>query len=141
MSCLLLTLLLLPLVGSGLLFFWKNASSKYVALAFALAQMFLAFYMLGSFDFNPTVDAPLQYEITYPWSSYIKSSLNFGIDGMSMLMVLLTNILVPLIVLSSYNEAKDYPNSFYALILLMQFGLLFSLLWTDYFSTSSGKLP
>ena len=124
MSYLLLTLLLLPLVGSGLLFFWKNASSKYVALAFALAQMFLAFYMLGNFDFNPTVDAPLQYEITYPWSSYIKSNLNFGIDGMSMLMVLLTNILVPLIVLSSYNETKGYPNSFYALILLMQFGLL-----------------
>lgn len=46
MSYLLLTLLLLPLVGSGLLFFWKNASSKYIALAFALAQMFLAFYML-----------------------------------------------------------------------------------------------
>jgi NADH-quinone oxidoreductase subunit M len=124
MSCLLLTLLLLPLVGSGLLFFWKNSSSKYIALAFALAEMFIAFYMLGNFDFNPTVDAPLQYEITYPWSSYIKSSLNFGIDGMSMLMVLLTNILVPLIVLSSYNEAKGYPNSFYALILLMQFGLL-----------------
>ena len=124
MSFLLLTLLLLPLVGSGLLFFWKNASSKYIALAFALAQMFLAFYMLGNFDFNPTVDAALQYEITYPWSSYIKSSLNFGIDGMSMLMVLLTNILVPLIVLSSYNEEKGYPNSFYALILLMQFGLL-----------------
>ena len=124
MSCLLFTLLLLPLVGAGLLFFWKNASSKYIALAFALAQMFLAFYMLGNFDFNPTVDAPLQYEITYPWSSYIKSNLNFGVDGMSMLMVLLTNILVPLIVLSSFNDKKGFPNSFYALILLMQFGLL-----------------
>lgn len=124
MSYLLLTLLLLPLVGSGLLFFWKNASSKYIALVFALAQMFLAFYMLSSFDFHPTVDSVLQYEINEPWSNYIKSKISFGIDGMSMLMVLLTNILVPLIVLSSYNEAKGYPNSFYALILLMQFGLL-----------------
>ncbi len=124
MSCLLFTLLLLPLVGSGLLFFWKNNSSKYIALAFAFAEMFIAFYMLGNFDFHPTVDAPLQYEIAYPWSSYIKSSFNFGIDGMSMLMVILTNILVPLIILSSFNEKKAYPNSFYALILLMQFGLL-----------------
>ncbi|RRQ46820.1 NuoM family protein [Chryseobacterium sp. SC28] len=124
MSYLLLTLLLLPLVGSVLLFFWNNASGKHVALVFAIAEMILALYMLGNFDFNPTVDAPLQYEITYPWSSYIKSNFNFGIDGMSMLMVLLTNILVPLIVLSSYNETKGYPASFYALILLMQFGLL-----------------
>ncbi len=124
MSYLLLTLLLLPLVGSGLLFFWKNASSKYIALLFAFAQMLVAFYMLGNFDFQPTVDSSLQYEITYPWSNYIKSSLNFGIDGMSMLMVILTNILVPLIVLSSFNDKKGFPNSFYALILLMQFGLL-----------------
>lgn len=124
MSYLLLTLLLLPLVGSGLLFFWKNASSKYIALLFAFAQMLVAFYTLGNFDFQPTVDSSLQYEITYPWSNYIKSSLNFGIDGMSMLMVILTNILVPLIVLSSFNDKKGFPNSFYALILLMQFGLL-----------------
>ena len=124
MSYLLLTLLLLPLVGSVLLFFWKNTSSKYIAFAFAFAELLIAFYMLCNFDFGPTVDAPLQYEITYPWSNYIKSSINFGVDGMSMLMVLLTNILVPLIIFSSYNDKKGYPSSFYALILLMQFGLL-----------------
>ena len=39
-------------------------------------------------------------------------------------MLLLTNILVPLIILSSFNEEKSYRNSFYALILLMQFGLV-----------------
>lgn len=124
MSYLLLTLLLLPLAGSGLLFFWRNASSKYIALIFGLVQLLIAFYMLGDFNFQLTVDAPLQYEITYPWSNYIKSSLNFGVDGMSMLMVLLTNILVPIIILSSFNDKKGFSNSFYALILLMQFGLL-----------------
>lgn len=124
MSCLLLTLLILPLIGSGFLFARNNSFGKYTALAFAIAEMILALYMLANFDFHPTVDAPLQYEIVYPWSNYIKSNLNFGIDGMSMLMVLLTNILVPLIILSSFNENKGYSNSFYGLILLMQFGLL-----------------
>ena len=41
-----------------------------------------------------------------------------------MLLLLLTNILVPLIILSSFNENKKYNNNFYALILLMQFGLV-----------------
>lgn len=41
-----------------------------------------------------------------------------------MLLLLLTNILVPLIILSSFNENKGYSNNFYALILLMQFGLV-----------------
>lgn len=124
MSGLLLTLLLLPLVGSGLVFAWKNKSSKYLALGIALVQMLLTFYILSDFDFTPTVDSVLQHEINYPWSQFIKSSLHFGIDGMSMLLLLLTNILSPLIILSSFNEDVNYRNSFYGLILLMQFGLV-----------------
>lgn len=124
MSYLLLTLLLLPLIGSVLVFAWKNPASKYLALGIAFAQMLLTFYMLSGFDFKPTVDGVLQYEINYPWSNYIKSNIHFGIDGMSMLMLLLTNILTPLIILSSFNEKPGYRNTFYALILLMQFGLV-----------------
>jgi NADH-quinone oxidoreductase subunit M len=124
MSGLLITLLLLPLVGSGLVFAWKNNSSKYLALGIALVQMLLTFYILSDFDFGPTVDSKLQYEITYPWSQFIKSTLHFGIDGMSMLLLLLTNILAPIIILSSFNENVGYRNTFYGLILLMQFGLV-----------------
>ncbi len=124
MSCLLLTLLLLPLVGSGLVFAWKNNSSKYLALGIALVQMLLTFYILSDFDFTPTVDSVLQHEINYPWSQFMKSSLHFGIDGMSMLLLLLTNILAPIIILSSFNESVNYRNTFYGLILLMQFGLV-----------------
>jgi NADH-quinone oxidoreductase subunit M len=124
MSCLLLTLLLLPLVGSGLVFAWKSNSSKYLALGIALIQMLLTFYVLSDFDFTPTVDSVLQHEINYPWSQFMKSSLHFGIDGMSMLLLLLTNILAPIIILSSFNENVSYRNTFYGLILLMQFGLV-----------------
>ena len=124
MSYLLLTLLLLPLAGSALVFAWKNPASKYLALGIAFAEMFLTFFMLSSLDFKPTVDGVLQYEINYPWSNFIKSNLHFGIDGMSMLMLLLTNILSVLIILSSFNEKPSYRNTFYGLILLMQFGLV-----------------
>ncbi|MGL6129332.1 complex I subunit 4 family protein, partial [Chryseobacterium artocarpi] len=124
MSCLLLTLLLLPLVGSGLVFAWKSNSSKYLALGIALIQMLITFYILADFDFAPTVDSVLQHEINYPWSQFMKSSLHFGIDGMSMLLLLLTNILAPIIILSSFNESVNYRNTFYGLILLMQFGLI-----------------
>lgn len=119
----LLALLLIPLAGSALVFANKNGG-RYIALAVAFAQMFFTFYLLSYFNYEPTVDSALQYEITEPWSKYIKSSIHFGIDGMSMLMLLLTNILVPLIILSSFNEQKPYRSSFYALILLMQFGLV-----------------
>jgi NADH-quinone oxidoreductase subunit M len=80
--------------------------------------------MLSQFNSTPTVDSSLQFEINQPWSTFIKSTIHFGVDGMSMLLLLLTNILVPLIILSSFNENKGYSNNFYALILLMQFGLV-----------------
>lgn len=95
-----------------------------MALGIALVQMLLTFYVLSDFDFTPTVDSVLQHEINYPWSQFMKSSLHFGIDGMSMLLLLLTNILAPIIILSSFNENVNYRNTFYGLILLMQFGLV-----------------
>lgn len=120
----LLALLLIPLIGSILVFAYKSINAKHLALAIALIEMILSFCMVANFNNVPTVDSELQYEITYPWSTFIKSSIHFGIDGMSMLVVLLTTILIPLIILSAYNEEKPYKNSFYALILLMQFGLI-----------------
>ncbi len=124
MSYHLLALLLLPLVGSGLLFAFKGKAGKHVALGIALIQMLVTFCLLYGFDSRPTVDSVLQHEISFAWSQFIKSKIHFGIDGMSMLLLLLTNILVPVIILSSYNEKVNYRNSFYALILLMQFGLI-----------------
>lgn len=124
MSYHLLALLLLPLLGSGLLFAIKGKAGKQLAFGVSLIQMLITFCILYGFNSGPTVDSVLQHEINYPWSQFLKSSLHFGIDGMSMLMLLLTNILVPLIVYSSFNEKVPYRNSFYALILLMQFGLV-----------------
>ena len=124
MSYLLLTLLLLPLVGSALVFAWKNPASKFLALGIAFVQMFLTFYMLSDFDYQPTVDSVLQHEINYSWMQSVKASLHFGVDGLSLLLLLLTNILTPIIILSSFNEKPGYKNTFYGLILLMQFGLI-----------------
>ncbi|MBC7556928.1 MAG: NADH-quinone oxidoreductase subunit M [Chryseobacterium sp.] len=125
MSVVLLALLLLPLIGSIFTFFWKNNKfSNDVALGFSLISMLLAFYALAYFNFDARIDLPMQYEINLPFSQIIDSRLHFGIDGLSMIMVILTNILVPLIILSSFNEKRCYSNKFYGLILLMQFGLL-----------------
>ncbi|MGS0747466.1 complex I subunit 4 family protein [Halpernia sp. GG3] len=125
MSVVLLALLLLPLIGSIFTFFWKNNKfSNDVALGFSIISMLLAFYALAYFNFDARIDLPMQYEINFPFSQIIDSRLHFGIDGLSMIMVILTNILVPLIILSSFNEKRCYSNKFYGLILLMQFGLL-----------------
>jgi NADH-quinone oxidoreductase subunit M len=62
-----------------------------------------------------------------------------AIDGISLLLVLLTTVLVPFIVLSSFGRSFSKPSAFYGLILIMQMaligvfvaqdGLLFYLFW------------
>jgi NADH-quinone oxidoreductase subunit M len=105
-------------------FSFRNSSSRVVALIISLLQLGLTIGILANFNHAPTVDSVLQYEIQWPWSDFIRSTIHFGLDGMSMLLVLLTNLLLPFIILSSFNEKKSYNNNYYALILLMQFGLI-----------------
>lgn len=113
-------LLLLPLLGALLLFFWKYyTSAKYIALLFGVAQMLLTWYVAAEFNYS---DAGLTQ--TYFQLSGIGASARFGIDGLSLIMVLLTNTLIPFVIASTWNQAPEYPSSFFALILLMQFGLL-----------------
>ncbi|RQP10726.1 MAG: NADH-quinone oxidoreductase subunit M [Chryseobacterium sp.] len=119
-----LALLLIPIIGSALTFAWRKPSARYLALGLAVVQLIISLLMLQQLDYGKTVDSALQYSINLPWSDFLQSRLSLGLDGMSMLFVLLTNILVPLVILSSFNEKGGYPSSFYALILLMQFGLV-----------------
>lgn len=119
----LLALLLIPVLGSGLVFALRNAVGKYLALALSFVQLLISLCVLACFDSTPTVDASLTHQIQYFWTDKIRTSLYFGIDGLSLIMVLLTNILVPIIMLSALKN-KKLKSSFYALVLLMQFGLI-----------------
>lgn len=57
------------------------------------------------------------------WIPTFGINFSIGIDGVSMVMMILTNLLVPFIILSSYNHQYKSSSSFYALISLMHAGL------------------
>jgi NADH-quinone oxidoreductase subunit M len=69
-------------------------------------------------------DASVQYGIDVPWITQMGIYFKAGIDGISMVMVLLTAVLIPLIILSTYKHENKNARAFYALILFMQAGLL-----------------
>ena len=121
---LLLFLILCPLVGSLLVFSTKKSQGRYWALFFAMMEMLGTLFMWADFDKKTTVSENLFYQIKVPWLEVINSNLHFGVDGIGMIMLFLVNILLPLIILSAFNEKKPYPNNFFGLILLMQFGLV-----------------
>lgn len=115
----LLLLIFLPLAGAVISAF-AGKSAKLISTVFAVASLVLALFL--AINFIP--DASTQFQVNLPWIQDLGISFHAGIDGISMLTVLLTSILVPIIILSSYNHDYKNPAAFYALILFMQTGLL-----------------
>jgi NADH-quinone oxidoreductase subunit M len=63
------------------------------------------------------------FEFLANWSVKPVLNIHFAMDGMSLVMLMLTNLLLPLIVLSGYNREMERPHVFYSLMLFMQFAL------------------
>jgi len=60
----------------------------------------------------------------FSWVASLGISYKVGLDGISLLLVLLTTFLVPIIILSSFRHNYKSPGLFYALILIMQMALV-----------------
>jgi len=115
----LLLLIFLPLAGAIITAF-AGKSAKIVSTVISVASLGLALFIACNFIPN----ASTQFEANLPWITDLGIRFHAGIDGISMLVVLLTNLLIPIIILSSYKYDYKNPSAFYALILFMQTGLL-----------------
>ncbi|HEY9005295.1 MAG TPA: NADH-quinone oxidoreductase subunit M [Ohtaekwangia sp.] len=132
-----LTLLLIffPLAAALVLFLFRPQQAKIIALAAALIELVLSLVVVAQFN---KAEGP-QFEVNVPWITSMGLNFAVAIDGISLLLVLLTTVLVPFIILSSFSHTYDKPSSFYGLILTMQMalvgvfvardGLLFYLFW------------
>lgn len=112
-------LLLLPVFGALLLaFVKKSGAAKSGALIISVLTLALTIPFLVAF----VPDASKQFEQNIPWIPSLGIHFHIGLDGISLPLVLLTNGLVPLIILSTFGHPQK--GGFYALILFMQTGLL-----------------
>ncbi|MCC7533028.1 MAG: NADH-quinone oxidoreductase subunit M [Bacteroidia bacterium] len=114
-----LLILLFPLLGSLLVYGIGNQLASRVALAASLIQLGITAFVYTQFKAQGA-DA---FYIFQEWISNPKVSFHVGIDGLTLVMLALTNFLTPLIILSAFNRAIHTPKTYFALILLMQFAL------------------
>ncbi len=114
-------LITLPLIASLLVFFTQGQASRKLALGLSVVEFILAMVVFFQFKHNPD-NANLM--LNCPWVASLGIHFAVSITALSLLMVLLTTFLVPLIILSSFNTDYEKPNAFYGLILLMQMALV-----------------
>ena len=114
-------LILLPTIGSLFLFFSKsdnenNSTVKYVALFTSLVNFFLAIYLWYLFDVNTS---EFQFIEDRSW---LVGLVNYkvGIDGISILFIILTTFITPLCIVSVNNTIKVRLRDFLIAILIME---------------------
>jgi NADH-quinone oxidoreductase subunit M len=69
----------------------------------------------------------------FPWITSLGASYHFGVDGMSMLMVMLTTFLGVLAAWSSWKYIKDRQKEYYIWLLVLQTGMLGVFCSLDFF--------
>lgn len=116
-----ITLFLLgfPLLASLLVLAVGNKLASKLALALSVVQLGITAYACLLFK-QQGAEA---FYVFQEWISSPKISIHLGIDGLSLLMLALTNFLTPLIVLSAFNRTVERAAGYFSLILLMQFAL------------------
>jgi NADH-quinone oxidoreductase subunit M len=116
----------LPLVAALLLLFTNGEGAKRIALVASIAELGLAltafwFMKTGSPD-DPALSQRLTMDV--PWIASIGANFSIALDGISMVLVLLTSFLVPVIILSGFEKKQENPSLFYALVMFMQMALV-----------------
>jgi NADH-quinone oxidoreductase subunit M len=113
-------LILWPFVGAAILLALNAKLAKPWALIVSLVELALTIVTVAQFQ----PDATQQFVVNYPWVASLGINFYVGIDGISLLLVILTTVLTPLIILSSFKNSYDKPVSFYSLILFMEMALV-----------------
>ena len=124
MNGLLSLVVFVPLLGSLVLLFWKRASNETIrSMALCISILDFIFSVPLFMFFNNSLREP-QFVEKYEWIRSLGIQYFIGIDGLSILLVMLTTFLTPLCVLISWTDIKLKTRQFYALLLMLETGIL-----------------
>ncbi len=115
-------LLLLPLKSKDLIRVWANLAS--------FAGFLISLPLLSRFN-NATPG--FQFEERFDWIPALGAHYHIGMDGISLLLVMLTTLMGFIATLSSWNAIQDRVKEYYAMFMLLQVGMLGVFLSLDFF--------
>ena len=115
-------LTIVPLLGAiAVLALGAKRNSLARGLAFTFAFLALAITLILWYRFNPA-SGGLQFEEVHDWIPALGVQYHVGIDGLSLLMLLLSAIVVPMAMAASWQIQERVPL-YFSLILILEAGL------------------
>ncbi len=124
-----------PLVGSLVLLFVPRDSAtahRVIGNLFGFLGLIVSLPLIWRFSLSPTANR-FQFGETHDWIPSIGAHYTLGIDGISLLLVILTTLLGAISILSSWSAIKIRTKEYYILFLLLQVGMLGVFMSLDFF--------
>ncbi|MBA3320451.1 MAG: NADH-quinone oxidoreductase subunit M [Pyrinomonadaceae bacterium] len=124
---LLTILILLPVVGAlalvahGFVSYARETHYRWIALLFSAATFALSLLLLTGGD---AASPAMRFEQNVPWIGAINANYHVGVDGISLWLVLLTTLLVPISILSSWHAIEKRPLAYFASLLLLESAMI-----------------
>ncbi len=133
-------ILLIPALGAVLIMFIpsrdeyleKSSASIYgwIALIVSSIAMIVSFVMLSGFDSST---AGYQFVENIAWIPQFGLNYHVGVDGISILIIMLTTIMMPFTVLSSYKYIQKRKKEYYIWLLFLETTMLGALIAQNLF--------
>ena len=114
-------LVVLPLLGGAACLAAPAARAKAIALGTTLLLFALSLPLFWTFD---TAVPGFQNQVSIPWVEAWGISYSVGVDGISILMILLTTFIMPLSVAGSFSYITRRERAFYAMLLFLTTGMI-----------------
>ena len=112
---------LLPIIGAIFIFIFNNKTNEnknviYISLFTSVVTLFLTIFLWYVFDKS---SSEFQFVEERNWiSGYIK--FKFGIDGISIIFIVLTAFIIPICIISCINSVKTRLKEFLMAILILE---------------------
>ncbi len=131
-SLLLLFTLLAPVLATLVIIFLPKEEGKTIKIVAALGTFTAFAFSLYAFFTYDIALGGMQFNLTLPWTKDLGVTMAFGVDGISLPMLLLTNLIGFTAVFSSWNLEKRVKE-FFVLLLILITGVMGTFIARDLF--------
>src|SRR5207237_3512080 len=118
----------IPLIGAVLIAFFFNRENgnaiKRTALAVAVIDFLVSIPLWIAFDPKRAGVANFQFIERWDWIKSLGVQYHFGIDGIALLLILLTTLTGCIAIYSSFDAINHRQKEYYVLLLLLQTGMI-----------------
>jgi len=124
---LLTVLILLPVIGAATTVTYgftpgaRESHHRWIALGFTVATFLLSLALISGAGGSMSA---FRFEENYSWIAAIGTRYHLGVDGISLWLVLLTTLLMPIAILSSWTAITRRQLTYYALMLLLEAAMI-----------------